>query len=109
MKMLANRYLNKENDLSHRREYLRNGTLFDAYPYLIGYSESGAKKMIVRSTFSGFLGTHVCQYCHTENPIDTKLAKIGHFKVSVTPVSTPIYSDYLSRYTTAVRKEMCVM
>ena len=109
MKMLANRYLNKQNDLSHRREYLRNGTLFDAYPYLIGYSESGAKKMIVRNSFSGLLGTHVCQYCHTMNPVKPNIAKIGHFKVSVTPKSTPLYSDYLFRYTPAVRKVLQVM
>ena len=100
--------MNKQNDLSHRREYLRNGTLLDAYPYLIGYRESGARKMIVRNSFSGLLGTHVCQYCHTKNPIDVKLAKIGHFKIAVYPKSTPMYSGYLSRYTPAVRKMLKV-
>ena len=106
--MLANRYLNKQNDLSHRLDHLRNGTLFDAYPYLIGYDESGAKKMIVRNSFSGFLGTHVCQYCRSKHPVDTNIAKIGHFKVFVQPKSTPVFSGYLSRYTPAVREMMKV-
>ena len=104
--MLANRYLNEENDLSHRIEYLRNGTLFDAYPYLIGYGESGAKKMIVRTTFSGILGTHVCQYCHTRNPVEPSIVKIGHFKVRVNLKGAAMYSGYLSRYTPSIRKMM---
>ena len=104
--MLANRYLNEENDLRYRREYLRNGTLFDAYPYFIGYGESGARKMIVRNTFNGFLGTHVCQYCHTRNPVNPAVVKIGHFKVSVVLKGAAMYSGYLSRYTPSIRKVM---
>lgn len=106
--MLANRYLNRQNDLSHRSEYLRNGTLFDAYPYMIGYSESGARKMIVRNWFDGYLGTHVCQYCHSENPLKPNVAKIGHFKVAVYPKNSPMFSGYLSRYSRDVRKMMKV-
>lgn len=104
--MVANRYLNKENDLRNRRDHLRNGTLFDAYPYQISYEESGAKKMIVRTTFDGFLGTHVCQYCNTWDPMEPSLCKIGHFKVFVDLKSVPELNGYLSRYTSSVREMM---
>ena len=47
--------------MRHRQEYLHNGTLFDAYQYYIPFNISGRKKMIIRSSFTGTLGTHVCQ------------------------------------------------
>ena len=106
MKMVANRYLNEKNDLSHRIDHLRNGTLFDAYQYMIGYEESGAKKMIVNSRFDGYLGTHVCQYCKTWDPMESSLCKIGHFRSFVNVKSVPVLSGYLCGYSESVREMM---
>ena len=58
--MVSNLYRNKEGDFSKRQGHLHSGTLFDAYQWRNGFKKSGRRKMIVRNTFEGFLGTHVC-------------------------------------------------
>ena len=59
--------------------------------------------MLVRNTFEGFLGTHVCQYCKTVDPFPTNIAKIAHYKKRTFDTSLE-FSSYLSQYTPALQK-----
>ena len=90
--------------MSHRQEHLHNGTLFDAYQYYLPLKQSGRKKMIIRSSFAGTLGTHACQYCNTLNPVPQSYASIGHFKCVAVEHTNSTYDPYMSKYTPAVRK-----
>lgn len=101
--MLSNLIYNKNGDLGSRQGHLHNGTLFDAYQYYISFKKSGRKKMIIRSSFMGTLGTHVCQYCKTLNPVPQMVALIGHFKCRAI-YNDGVYDPFMSKYTPAVRK-----
>ena len=68
----------------------------------MGRKESGAKKMMLLSKFEGFLGTHICQYCKSYDPIDPHVGRLGHFKNHHGGTGYD-YNPYLSMYTASVQ------
>ena len=106
--MGANRYTNKENDLSQREKMLEEGKLFDAYQYRLNTYASGAFKMIAFNDFSGMLSLHVCFFCTAWKNIPLEYARIGHFKVRVYN-GTYEHSTTLSSYSPLLREEITAL
>ena len=80
--MTSFRVTNRNNSLSHREEYLEKGTMLDELQYYVDWFKSGDMKMLVLTTMEGYLGTHVCYSC-SNIIVDSKIARIAHFKCSV--------------------------
>ena len=108
VQMGANRYTNKENDLSQREKMLEEGKLFDAYQYRLNTYASGAFKMIAFNDFNGMLSLHVCFFCTAWKNIPLEYARVAHFKVMVYN-GTYEHSTTLSSYSPLLRQEIAAL
>ena len=64
---------------------------------------AGPRKMIVRNTFDGFLGTHACQYCKDYDPFPVSIARMAHIRKRWVYEGSLEYNSFLSQFTPALK------
>ena len=101
--MTSNFYTNQANKLGDRQVHLRNGTLFDAYQYMVSVENTGRWKMFVRNKFDGFITIHHCSHCTDLYPAPSSILRIAHYKCYLW-FHNYTYNSYMSQYTPALKK-----